>query len=86
MLKQGYYKFYEWDDAAFVLPPDYQLSDNSDLADALKVFYLTGGYDFFNVNNPKYYASHWLDFMGNLYKKIVEGKYISAEKHFVIPL
>lgn len=39
MSGAGKYKFYEWDEATFVLPEEYILYNNSDLADALNVFY-----------------------------------------------
>lgn len=79
-------KFYEWDEVAFVLPDKYILNENSDLAEALNVFYSAGGYDFFNVVEPEYYASNWLDFIGNLYSEIMDGRYSSNGKQFVIPL
>ena len=82
--KQG--KYFEWDEESFVLPKEYCLGEKADLADALRVFYQAGGFEFFNVVNPKYYASKWLEFMGNLYSSIVEEKYASCGKRFAIPL
>ena len=82
----GKCKFYEWDEATFVLPDKYILDDNSDLADALNVFYLAGGHDFFNVVDPEYYASNWLDFMGKLYSDIVDERYVAIGKKFIVPL
>lgn len=79
-------RFYEWDEATFVLPSEYALDENSDLADALNVFYSAGGYDFFNVAEAEYYASNWLDFVGSLYVKIENEEYGSNGKRFVIPL
>lgn len=76
---------YEWDEDFFVVPKKYILDKNSDLANALHVFYLAGGYMFFNVKNPDHYASHWLDFMGNLFESIIAGKYVSS-KAYIIPL
>lgn len=80
------YKFYEWDESTFVLPDEYILDDNSDLADALNVFYLAGGYDFFNVVEPKYYSDNWMDFVANLYNEIMENRYVSDGKKIIIPL
>ena len=40
-------RYYEWDKESFLLPADLMLSDRSELADALRVFYCAGGYDFF---------------------------------------
>lgn len=53
------------DEETFKLPDEYLLDENSDLAEALNVFYSAGGYDFFNVMEPKYYSGNWLDFVGN---------------------
>lgn len=86
MSSLGKCKFYEWDEADFVLPSEYELNENSDLADALNVFYSAGGYDFFNVADADYYASNWLEFLGNLYVEIVDGKYLSKGKSFIVPL
>lgn len=86
MTEKKHYKFYEWDQDIFVLPYEYSIDDKSDLAKALKVFYLAGGYDFFNVEAPEYYSSKWLDFVGNLYKKIADGIYRSSGAHFIVPL
>ena len=81
------YKFYEWDEETFVLPDEYILDENSDLSDALNVFYLAGGCDFFNVIEPKYYADNWLNFIGDLYRAIVEERYdADGSKQFAIPL
>ena len=79
-------KFYEWDETTFVLPNKYILDKNSDLAEALNVFYSAGGYDFFNVVEAEYYASNWLDFVGNLYSEIMDDRYRSKGKPFVVPL
>ena len=81
-----YRKFYEWDETTFITPNEYLLDENNDLADALNVFYSAGGYDFFCVVDPKYYASNWLDFVGNLYREIMAGRYRSNGKRFVVPL
>ena len=51
---QERYNFCEWDEETFKLPDEYLLDENSDLAEALNVFYSAGGYDFFNVMEPKY--------------------------------
>ena len=86
MSNIGKCKFYEWDEPTFVLADEYILDDNSDLADALSVFYSVGGYDFFNVVEAEYYASNWLDFVGNLYSEIMDERYRSNGKQFVVPL
>ena len=78
--------FERWDEKSFELPEEYKLKENSELADALKVFYAAGGYNFFNVINPEYYASNWLEFMGKLYGEIMEDKYVFTSKIFSIPL
>lgn len=49
---QERYNFCEWDEETFKLPDEYLLDENSDLAEALNVFYSAGGYDFFNVMEP----------------------------------
>lgn len=79
-------EYAEWDNAGFVIPYELLLYENSSLADALNVFYKAGGYDFFKVVNPDKYASAWLDFMGNLYAEIEDGKYKSGGEHFIFPL
>ncbi len=67
--------YFEWDEQNFVLPKAYEVKASSDLADVMNIFYLAGGYDFFNVVDPKNYASKWLSFMGDLYAGITEGIY-----------
>lgn len=86
MHKNGKYRFYEWEESSFTLPDEYILDQNSDLADALYVFYLAGGYEFFNVIESEYYSGNWLDFIGDLYREIVDDTYISKGKQFVVPL
>ncbi len=81
---QEKYKFYEWDEDNFQLP--FVLDENSDLADALNVFYSAGGYEFFNVSNTRYYSDNWLNFVGNLYREIDNNKYCSKGKKYNIPL
>ena len=76
----------EWDRADFVLPKEFILENNSSLADALRVFYAAGGYDFFKVIDPEKYASDWLEFIGNLYADIEDGVYKPDGGHFVFPL
>lgn len=72
----------EWDGIGFVLPENLQLNKNSKLHEAINVFYLAGGFDFFKVINPEKYASNWLDFMESLYSGIEEGAYeIDGEYH-----
>ena len=67
----------EWDEAGFEIPKEYFLTEHSYLHEAIKVFYSAGGYDFFKVVRPEKYADKWLDFIGNLYQEIYNGKYIS---------
>ena len=76
----------EWDSADFVIPNELILAGNSNLADALRVFFAAGGYDFFKVIDPEKYASNWLDFIGNLYADIEDGIYKHDEGHFAFPL
>ena len=79
-------KYYEWDEATFVIPKEFQLGISSELADALNVFWSAGGLDFFNVNDPKYYASNWLEFMGAMYSKIADGEFVAIDKTYHVPL
>ena len=83
---QEKHNYFEWDEDTFTLPPKYSLDENSDLADALNVFYSVGGYDFFNVIDPRYYSGNWLDFVGNLYSEIDDGNYYSRGKGYIVPL
>lgn len=76
----------EWDNSDFVIPNELLLNGNSSLAEALNVFYKAGGYDFFKVVNPDKYASRWLEFMGNLYAEIEDGKYRSNGENFKFSL
>lgn len=39
----------EWDDSQFVIPKAFYLDENSKLHEAITVFYMAGGYDFFEV-------------------------------------
>lgn len=84
--KKEHYKYYEWDKDSFVFPSEWVLDNESDLGSALKVFYAAGGYDFFNVIDPEYYASNWLDFVGDLYAEIMDDKYLPGSTKYVIPL
>ena len=79
-------RYYEWDKADFILPDEFALSESSDLADALNVFWSVGGLDFFNVSDPRYYASNWLDFVGSLYARIAGGDFKAGSKAFAVPL
>ena len=79
-------KYYEWDEATFVIPKEFQLGISSELADALNVFWTAGGLDFFNVNDSKYYAESWLEFMGALYSKIADGEFVVTDRIYQIPL
>lgn len=81
--KMGYE---EWDKQGFVTPKDILLDENNKLHEAIDVFYIAGGYDFFKVINPAKYASNWLDFVGNLYSEIVDGKYKPDGKYHKNPL
>jgi hypothetical protein len=83
---QEKYNFCEWDEEMFKLPDEYLLDENCDLAEALNVFYLAGGYDFFNVIKAECYSGNWLDFVGNLYTEIEDGKYHSRGQEYTIPL
>ena len=75
-----------WDDIDFIIPKEFELNENSKIQDALRVFYAAGGFDFFKVINPAKYASNWLEFMGNLYSDIENGKYKSDGSHYTIPI
>lgn len=76
----------EWDRADFVVPKELLLDESSSLADALRVFYAAGGYDFFKVVDPEKYASAWLEFIGGLYADIEDGVYKPDGGHFAFPL
>lgn len=65
----------EWDDPEFVLPEKLHLDKSSKLHEAIHVFYLAGGFDFFSVIDPAKYAARWLDFIGNLYAEIEDEVY-----------
>ncbi len=79
-------KYLEWDEEHFVIPEEYKLEENADLADALNVFWSAGGFDFFNVIDPEYYGSNWLEYMGMLYEKIISGQYKISDKQYSVPL
>lgn len=76
----------EWDSSRFVLPENFHLNKNSKLHEAINVFYLAGGFDFFKVINTEKYASNWLDFIGNLYSEIEEGAYETDGEYHKNPL
>lgn len=89
MERDGYCGHFEWDEPGFEVMRQYILTGDSTLEDALEVFYSAGGYDFFNVVDPRYYGDRWLEFIGNLYSEIDDGKYAPSGKPFkryVIPL
>ncbi len=76
----------EWDNPEFVLPQNLQLNQNSKLHEAINVFYLAGGFDFFKVIDPEKYASNWLDFVGALYAEIEDGVYETDGEYHKNPL
>lgn len=76
----------EWDNSEFVLPQNLQLNQNSKLHEAINVFYLAGGFDFFKVIDPEKYASNWLDFIGTLYAEIEDGVYKADGEYHKNPL
>lgn len=76
----------EWDNADFVVPKELLLDESSGLADALRVFYAAGGYDFFKVVDPGKYADRWLEFIGSLYADIEDDVYKPDGGHFTFPL
>lgn len=83
---QNTYNYAYWDSPDFSIPKEYELDTNSSLADALTVFFKAGGYDFFEVIDPKYYSDKWLDFVGNLYADIMANRYLIGKSRFVNPL
>lgn len=76
----------EWDEPEFVLPENFHLDKNSKLLEAINVFYLAGGFDFFKVINPAKYASKWLDFIGNLCSEIEDEVYETDGEYHKNPL
>ena len=89
MERDGYCGHFEWDEPGFEVMRQYILTGGSTLEDALEVFYSAGGYDFFNVVDPRYYGDRWLEFIGNLYREIDDGKYAPSGKpykRYAIPL
>lgn len=79
-------KYYEWDEPNFVLPEKFHLKEKGNLADALNIFWSAGGLDFFNVVDPRYYASNWLEFIGTLYCKIECGEFVATDKSYYVPI
>ena len=65
----------EWDKVGFEVPAECVLTEENSLYDAVKAFYLAGGYDFFKVVDPRKYGERWLEFIGNLYVEIDHGMY-----------
>lgn len=76
----------EWDNQGFIIPDRFHLDEKSKLHEAIEVFYMAGGYDFFEVVNPEKYALNWLIFMGNLYSDIEDGSFKTDGKHHSNPL
>ena len=76
----------EWDKPDFALPENLHLDKNSKLHEAINVFYLAGGLDFFSVINPAKYAYNWIDFVGNLYSEIEDGTYETDGEYHKNPL
>ncbi|MBQ3841850.1 MAG: hypothetical protein II820_04060 [Ruminiclostridium sp.] len=76
----------EWDNSDFIIPAEFELTSDSFLHEAIQVFYKAGGFDFFKVINPAKYATRWLNFVGELYADIEEGKYKSDGKYHKNPL
>ena len=71
----------EWDNSDFIIPAEFELTDDSFLHEAIQVFYKAGGLDFFQVVDADKYATNWLDFVGGLYSDIEDGKY-KTDGHF----
>lgn len=83
---QSTYNYVYQDSPNFSIPKEYELDTNSTLADALTVFLKAGGYDFFEVIDPKYYSDKWLNFVGDLYADIMANQYLIGKSRFVNPL
>ena len=78
--------FYKWDDEDIAIPEEFILTDDSYLHEALEVFFKAGGREFFKVEDADKYAYNWIDFVGNLYQEIEDGKYKPDGKYHKNPL
>lgn len=76
----------EWDNHDFTIPTELKLTKDSFLHEAIQVFYKAGGFDFFKVIDADKYATKWLDFVGELYSDIEDGKYKTDGKYHKNPL
>lgn len=79
-------KYIKWDDEDFTIPEELILTDDSYLHEAVEVFYKAGGREFFKVEDADKYAYNWIEFVGNLYQEIEDGKYKPDGKYHKNPL
>lgn len=74
---------YNWDDG-FKLPGEIIDDKECDLATALKVFYLAGGYDY--LIGSTYVESEWFEFISDLFLRIKEQSFKKGKLTYTIPL
>lgn len=76
---------YNWDDG-FSIPQEILDSPQCDLELALEIFYLADGYAY--LDNPMVGSDlkEWSTFISDLYNNILDGKYVSTQSGFEIPL
>lgn len=78
-------KEYNWDDGFETLE---RLLNNPqcDLALALKIFYLADGFACLDGDAENTHLQDWKQFISDLYKEILNGKYKKTDNTYKVPL
>ena len=76
---------YNWDDG-FEVPRAILADPNCDLALALKIFYLAGGYEYLEKSARRTKLQKWNPFITVLYENILNNQFPKTDASFEIPL
>ncbi|OUP27548.1 DUF4274 domain-containing protein [Faecalibacterium sp. An192] len=76
---------YNWDDG-FEVPRTILADPDCDLALALEIFYLAGGYEYLEKSARKTKLQKWNPFITVLYEDILNNRFPKMDASFEIPL
>ena len=76
---------YNWDDG-FEVPRTILADPDCDLALALEIFYLAGGYEYLEKSAKRTKPQKWNPFITVLYEDILDNRFPKTDASFEIPL
>ena len=76
---------YNWDDG-FEVPRTILADPDCDLALALEIFYLAGGYEYLEKSAKRTKLQKWNPFITVLYEDILDNRFPKTDASFEIPL